>query len=372
MRIEYEKRLKSLNTFGVDALAKYFAEIRSPEEFLEMTRDKRFFDEKKLILGGGSNILFTGDFDGLVVRNSIPGITVTGRTDAEVIVKAGAGEVWHDLVLWCLKRNYAGLENLSLIPGLTGAVPIQNIGAYGAEVKDVFHELEAIEIGSGKCVKFCAKDCAFGYRDSVFKHKLQGQFLIISVSFRLTDLSAPHATYQYRVEYGDLRKKLDEMKIGALSPIAVSDAVCQIRRAKLPDPKELGNAGSFFKNPSVPEVQFRDLAVKYPGMPHFSQTNGTVKILAGWLIEQCGWKGKRAGRAGCHKAQALVLVNYGGPNTDQSKRSGDWGRPNCPSAKQMKRLGGAEGQEILDLAFAIRESVRKQFEIELSLEVNVI
>jgi UDP-N-acetylmuramate dehydrogenase len=152
----------------------------------------------------------------------------------------------------------------------------------------------------------------------------------------------------------------------------VSDAVCQIRRAKLPDPKELGNAGSFFKNPSVPEVQFRDLAVKYPGMPHFSQTNGTVKIPAGWLIEQCGWKGKRAGRAGCHKAQALVLVNYGGPNTDQSKRSGDWGRPNCPSAKQMKRLGGAEGQEILDLAFAIRESVRKQFEIELSLEVNVI
>jgi UDP-N-acetylmuramate dehydrogenase len=344
MQIEHGKSLKSLNTFGVDALAKYFSEIRSPEEFLEMTCDKRFFNEKKLILGGGSNILLMGDFDGLVVRNSIPGITVTGRTGTEVTVKAGAGVVWHDLVLWSLDRNYAGLENLSLIPGLTGAAPIQNIGAYGAEVKDVFHELEAIEISSGKCVKFGTKDCAFGYRDSIFKQKLKDQFLILSVSFKLTDLSAPRAAYQYRTEYGDLRKKLDEMKTRDLSLNIVSDAICQIRRAKLPDPRELGNAGSFFKNPSLSKLQSKVLAEKYPGMPHFPQTDGTVKIPAGWLIEQCGWKGKRAGRAGCHKAQALVLVNY----------------------------GDAKGQEILDLAFAIRESVREQFEIELSLEVNVI
>jgi len=211
-------------------------------------------------------------------------------------------------------------------------------------LKDVFHELEAIGIGSGKCVKFSAKDCAFGYRDSVFKHKFKEQFLILSISLTLTDLSASGAAYQYRTEYGGLLKKLEEMKVAKLSPKAVSEAVCQIRRAKIPDPAELGNAGSFFKNPSVSQIQFKALTSKYPAMPHFPQTDGTVKVPAGWLIEQCGWKGKWIGRVGCHKDQALVLVN----------------------------LGGATGQEILDLALSIQESVRKQFEIELSFEVNVI
>jgi len=344
MRIEERKSLKALNTFGVDGAAKYFAEIRSAEHLRELLVDARFSGERKFVLGGGSNILLTGDFDGLVIKNAIPGIEGVSRDAAEVIVKAEAGEVWQDLVTWCIEKNYGGLENLSLIPGLVGASPVQNIGAYGVEVKDVFHELEAIEICSGKSVKFGAGDCAFGYRDSVFKHQLQGQFVITSVSFKLTDLSGPQAAYQYRTDYGDLRKKLAEMKVRDLSLRAVSDAICRIRRAKLPDPKELGNAGSFFKNPSVPKVQYEILAARYPAMPHFSQDDGSVKIPAGWLIEQCGWKGKRAGCVGVHKDQALVLVHY----------------------------GGASGREILDLAHSIQVSVKKQFEIELLLEVNVL
>ena len=344
MHIEQQKSLKAFNTFGIESHAKYFAEIHSAEDLREFVRGAQFSGEKKLVLGGGSNILLTGEFDGLVLKNAIPGIELVNRTGTEVIVRAGAGEGWHDLVLWCVERNYGGLENLSLIPGLTGAAPIQNIGAYGAEVKDVFHELEAIDLRTGEGLKFGPRDCAFGYRDSVFKNKLRGQCFINSVSFKLTNLDAPQAVYQYRTGYGDLRKKLDEMKMRDLSLKAVSEAICQIRRAKLPDPKELGNAGSFFKNPSISQTQFKTLAAKFPGMPHFPQDDGTVKIPAGWLIEQCGWKGKRVGRAGSHKDQALVLVNF----------------------------GGATGQEILDLAQGIQEFVKKQFEIELSLEVNVI
>ncbi|MFA7255608.1 MAG: UDP-N-acetylmuramate dehydrogenase [Candidatus Omnitrophota bacterium] len=344
MKIEQNYSLKSLNTLGLEAAAKYFAEIHSIEEFQELAGDKRFPREKKLILGGGSNILLTKDFYGWVVKNAIPGVSVANETATEVIVKAGAGERWHDLVMGCIEKNYGGLENLSLIPGLTGAAPLQNIGAYGAELKDTFHELEALEIRSLTPVKFRARDCAFGYRDSVFKHKLQGQFLITSVSFKLTKLSAPAAHYHFRTEYGELRRTLEEMKIHDLSLKAVSDAVCQIRRAKLPDPKEIGNAGSFFKNPSIPHTQFKLLAAEHPKMPHYPQPDGTVKIPAGWLIEQCGWKGKKVGRTGSHKMQALVLVNY----------------------------GGATGQEILDLSNAITRSVKETFGIELSPEVNIV
>lgn len=344
MKIEQKKSLRFLNTFGIEAAAKYFAEVRSVEEFKELAGDRRFFGEKKLVLSGGSNILLTGDFDGWVVKNAIPGVAVASETDSEVIVKAGAGENWHDLVVWCIEKNYGGLENLLLIPGLAGAAPIQNIGAYGAELKDVFHELEAIEIRSLVRVKFRAGDCVFGYRDSVFKHKFQGQFLVTSVSFRLTKLSAPGASYHFRTEYGELRRTLDEMKVQDLSLQAVGDAVCKIRRAKLPDPKELGNAGSFFKNPSVSRAQFKTLVSEYPKMPHYPQPDGTIRIPAGWLIEQCEWKGKTVGCAGSHKTQALVLVNY----------------------------GGATGQNILDLAVSIQGAVKKRFEIELSLEVDVI
>ena len=344
LNIEQNRSLKALNTFGIDATSKYFVEIRSMEVFKELVRDKKFVAGKKLILGGGSNILLTGDFDGWVVKNAIPGISATSETGAEVIVRAGAGEVWQDLVAWSIERNYAGLENLSLIPGLTGAAPIQNIGAYGVEQKEIFHELEAVEIRSGETVKFGAQDCAFGYRDSVFKNKLKDRFFITAVSYRLVKLSAPGASYQYKTEYGAVQATLDAMKPEGLSLKAVNDAICQIRRAKLPDPQEIGNAGSFFKNPSVPEEQFQKLALEYPKMPHYPQPDGTVKIPAGWMVEQCGWKGKVAGRAGVHKDQALVLVNQ----------------------------GGATGKEILELSRSIQRSVAEKFGIELSPEVNII
>jgi len=344
MKIEQEKSLKLLNTFGIEAAAKYFVAIPSAEAFEELRAEKRFAGAKKLILGGGSNILLTGDFDGWVVKNAIPGITVVSETDRDVIVKAGAGEVWQDLVVWCIEKNYAGLENLSLVPGLTGAAPIQNIGAYGVEAKDTFQELEAIEISSGARVKFGARDCAFGYRDSVFKRQFKDQFFITSVSFRLIKLHSPQAAYRYKTEYGDVRATLETMGLHELSLKAVSDAICRIRRAKLPDPKELGNAGSFFKNPSLPQDQFKPLEAKYPKMPHYPQPDGTVKVPAGWLIEACGWKGKTVGRTGCHKEQALVLVNY----------------------------GGATGQEILGFSHALQRSVKEKFGIELSPEVSII
>ena len=344
MKIEQNKSLKALNTFGIEAAAQYFTEIRSAEEFDELRAEKRFGGARKFILGGGSNILLTGDLDGWVVKNAIPGVTVVSETDSEVIVKAGAGEVWQDFVEGCIEKNYAGLENLSLIPGLTGAAPIQNIGAYGVEAQDTFQELEAIEINSGARVKFGRTDCAFGYRDSIFKRSLKDQFLISSVSFRLTKLSSPQAAYQYRTEYGDVRATLEAMNVRDLSLKAVGDAICRIRRAKLPDPKEIGNAGSFFKNPGILKDQWKALARKYPKMPYYPQADDTVKVPAGWLIEQCGWKGKTVGRTGCHKDQALVIVNY----------------------------GGATGQEILALSRAIQKSVKDQFGIDLAREVNLL
>jgi len=344
MNVERNKSLKTLNTFGIEAAAKYFVRIRTVEEFKELACDKKFLGEKKLILGGGSNILLTGDIDGWVVKNEISGISVESETEDEVIVRSGAGEVWQDLVEWSIERNYAGLENLSLIPGLTGAAPVQNIGAYGVEQKDAFYELEAVEIGSGETVKFGARDCAFGYRDSIFKNKLKDRFFITAVSYRLVKLPASGASYQYKTEYGAVRAMLDAMKPCELSLKAVSDAICQIRRAKLPDPKEIGNAGSFFKNPSIPQEQFQKLAQEYPRMPHYPQTDGTVKIPAGWMVEQCGWKGKVMGHAGVHKDQALVLVNH----------------------------GGATGKDILALSDSIWRSVAEEFGIELSPEVNII
>ncbi len=342
MKIEKNKSLKKLNTFGIEASAGTFAEIFSVEDFQDLLREEAFSGMKKRILGGGSNILLTGDRDGIVIKNSIPGIAVTGETASAVVVRAGAGMIWHDLVMWCVERNYAGLENLALIPGLVGAAPVQNIGAYGAEVKDTFEGLEALLIATGEKVRFSKPDCAFGYRDSVFKHKLKGQCLITSVSFRLVKLS-PGVTYRYKTEYGNVQAALEAMKVSELSLRAVSDAICQIRRTKLPDPAVLGNAGSFFKNPSIPAKEYQLLAKQYPAIPHFPQADGTVKVPAGWLIESCGWKGKREGAVGCHKDQALVLVNY----------------------------GGAQGSDILAFAAAIQKSVKDRFGIDLSPEVNL-
>lgn len=344
MNLQSNISLRPFNTFGIDVLARYFIEIHSVEDFLGVLTDKKLSGEKKLVLGGGSNILFTKNFDGLVIHNSIPGISVVSETETEVIVKANAGEVWHQFVLWCIARNYAGIENLSLIPGFVGAAPMQNIGAYGVEIKDVFHELEAVEISSGKKVIFRLNDCNFGYRESVFKNKYKDKFLITSLSLKLTKLSSPHALYRYKTDYGDIKATLSDMNAFDLSIKAVSDAVIKIRSSKLPDPKELGNAGSFFKNPSIPQKQYEELVGKNPVMPSYAQKDGTVKIPAGWLIEQCGWKGKVVGHTGSHKRQALVLVNY----------------------------GNATGDEIWQLALDIQKSVRDKFGIEIQPEVNVV
>lgn len=344
LKIEQNRSLKALNTFGLEAAAKYFVEIHSVEELRELLSDPRFSGVKKLVLGGGSNILLTGDYDGWVIKNALPGVEIVSESETEVILKAGAGKDWHELVLGCVEMNYGGLENLSMIPGLVGAAPVQNIGAYGAELKDVFHGLEAVELASGNLVKFSAKDCAFGYRDSIFKHKLAGQFFITSVSFRLTKLSAPGVHYVFLTEYGEVQATLDAMKVQNLSLQAMSDAICQIRSAKLPDPKELGNAGSFFKNPVMPQAECDKLIARYPKMPHYPQEDGTMKVPAGWLVEQCGWKGQVFGKMGCHKTQALVIVNY----------------------------GGATGWEILELAKAVVASVKEKFGIELVYEVNIV
>ncbi|MFN8298003.1 MAG: UDP-N-acetylmuramate dehydrogenase [Chitinophagales bacterium] len=344
MLIEQNKSLTPYNTFGIEASAKLFAEIHSEQQLRELLSNASYKNEAKLILGGGSNLLFTGDFNGLVIKNSMPGIEVVKTENRHVWIRARAGVVWHDFVLWTIANNYAGLENLSLIPGQVGAAPMQNIGAYGVEVKDVFDELEAIHISTGEKVKFALADCDFGYRESVFKNKYKGEFIISSVTFRLMDLNDPKALYRFKTDYGDIKDTLSDMQIRELNLKAVSDAVIKIRSSKLPDPKVLGNAGSFFKNPVISAEQFAELVKVYPVMPSYLQKDNTVKVPAGWLIEQCGWKGKRVGNTGSHARQALVLVNY----------------------------GGAKGSEVLALAKDIQQSVMEKFGIEISPEVNVV
>ena len=367
MRVERDRSLRNLNTFGVDASAKYFAEARSPEEFRELLSQPAYAGERKLILGGGSNLLFTRDFDGLVIKNSIPGIEVVREDGDDVWVRAGAGEVWHEFVLFCVDRGYAGVENLSLIPGQVGAAPIQNIGAYGIEMESVCERVEAVQIRDAEPVVFSHRECEFGYRESVFKGRCKDRFLVTAVTFHL------RRTPRFEIGYGDLRRTLEQMQVGPLSIKAVSDAVIRIRSSKLPDPKVLGNAGSFFKNPIIPRAQFERLAAQYPAMPHFpARSSGPppstdpppnsdpppgaapsgagrpgpgpeVKLPAAWLIEQCGWKGRVVGATGVHAAHALVLVNH----------------------------GGATGAEIHRLAQEIRHSVQERFGIDLVPEVNL-
>jgi UDP-N-acetylmuramate dehydrogenase len=338
MQLERGKSLRTYNTFGIDATAKLFAAVQSADDFRALRAEPACRDERLLILGGGSNLLFTRDFDGLVVKNSIPGIELL-REDAEhVWLRAGAGEVWHELVLHCVGRNWSGLENLSLIPGQVGAAPMQNIGAYGVEMESTCESVEAVDIATGEAATFSKRDCEFGYRDSVFKHRYKDRFLITAVTFRLA--KTPH----FEVGYGDVRRTLDEMSVGELSIRAVSDAVIRIRSSKLPDPKVIGNAGSFFKNPVVPREQFERIAAMHHGLPHYPLRDGSVKVPAGWLIERCGWKGRVVGQAGVHDRQALVLVNR----------------------------GGASGDEILRLARDIQDSVRDRFGIDLVPEVNLV
>lgn len=333
MIIKENVSLKAYNTFGIDTHAKHFATFSSASELDELLG----FDKNKLILGGGSNILFTSDYNGLVLKNEIKGIDVVHEDDNHVYIKAGAGENWHRFVLFCIERELAGVENLSLIPGNVGASPMQNIGAYGVEIKDVFHDLEAHHLHDRKTVTFSNADCEFGYRESVFKNRYKGQFVILNVTFRLNKV--PH----YNTSYGAIEEELQKMG-GEVNIHSISQAVINIRSSKLPDPKQIGNAGSFFKNPTVPAHLFIKLKEQYPSIPGYPQESGDIKIAAGWLIEQCGWKGYRKGDAGCHSRQALVLVNY----------------------------GNARGKEIYDLSEEILQSVKQKFGISLEREVNIV
>ena len=325
--------LKEFNSFGIDANAKFFASFSSEDELGELL----LFQQKHLILGGGSNILFTQDFDGLVLKNEIDDIEIISEDDLHVYVRAGAGVNWHRFVLFCIDRELGGVENLSLIPGNVGASPMQNIGAYGVEIKDVFHQLEAWHIRDKKAVNFSNLDCVFGYRESVFKNKYKGQFVILNVTFRLNKIPV------FNTSYGAIEQELE--RVGEKPSIrSISNAVISIRRSKLPDPKEIGNAGSFFKNPVVSDQKYDSLKKEYSSIPGYPQENGGVKLAAGWLIEQCGWKGYRKGDAGCHAKQALVLVNY----------------------------GHAKGEEIYELSTRILESVQQMFNVQLEREVNII
>ncbi|GAB3687622.1 UDP-N-acetylmuramate dehydrogenase [Spirosoma flavus] len=340
LNIESHVSLKPHTTFGIDATARYWVDIHSEEDLQTLLQLDEYQNKPKLILGGGSNVLLCQDFDGLVVKMNIQGINVDHEDDDHIYLTAGAGIIWHELVQYCVARNYAGLENLSLIPGTVGAAPMQNIGAYGVELEQVFESLTAIHRQTGEKRTFNHADCAFGYRESVFKRALKDQYIITSVTFQLDK----HATFHTR--YGAIQETLTQMGItdDTLSIKAISEAVIRIRRSKLPDPAQIGNAGSFFKNPEIPKSQFDTLKEQFPELPGYPMGDTIVKVPAGWLIEQAGWKGYRAGDAGVHAKQALVLVNY----------------------------GHANGNEIMALARRVQESVADKFGIAISPEVNVI
>ncbi|MCC9137691.1 UDP-N-acetylmuramate dehydrogenase [Pontibacter silvestris] len=338
MKLQSDISLKLYNTFGIDVKASFFARFNNVQELQELLQQPEVKQEQILVLGGGSNLLFTKDFDGVALQNGIKGIEVLRQNEEYVYVKAGGGEIWHEFVLRMLEQNLGGVENLSLIPGTVGAAPLQNIGAYGVELKDVFYELEAVEISSAQTRIFSKEECQFGYRESVFKNELKGQYIVTSVTFKL------HRKHNLNISYGAIKSILDEMQVKQPSIQDVSAAVCQIRSSKLPDPKQIGNAGSFFKNPEIPIALFKALKEQYPEIPAYPVSDISVKVPAGWLIEQCGWKGKVIENYGVHKNQALVLVNY----------------------------GGASGADIQKLACTIIDSVEETFGIRLHPEVNII
>ncbi|MDQ3261520.1 MAG: UDP-N-acetylmuramate dehydrogenase [Pseudomonadota bacterium] len=329
--------LTPFNSFGVAACARSYSEVRDIEQ-LRATLQSRDPAEPLLILGGGSNLLLTQDFPGLALHIKFFGARVVGKDTHATYVEAAAGENWHSFVRWTLDRQFAGLENLSLIPGTVGATPIQNIGAYGVEMMDVFQSLQAVDVADGTVRTFDRAACNFAYRDSVFKRKLKDRYVITSVTFRLPRAAKVH------LEYGEVRAELERMGCTAAAARDVSDAVCSIRRRKLPDPAVIGNAGSFFKNPIVDGDVLAHIQARHDKVPHYPAPDGKVKLAAGWLVEQCGWKGKSLGRAGVHEQHALVLVNR----------------------------GGATGAEILALARAIQSSVREKFSIELEPEPVIV
>ncbi|MBC7398843.1 MAG: UDP-N-acetylmuramate dehydrogenase, partial [Mucilaginibacter sp.] len=329
--------LKNFNTFGVEANASFFAEINNADQLVELFMDPQWQQTPRLVIGGGSNLLLINDFEGLVIRMNIRGIEHRINHN-EVFVEAGAGEVWNDLVNFCVQRGFAGLENLSLIPGSVGASPIQNIGAYGVELKDVFHSCRAFEITTGQFKTFTKADCGFGYRESVFKSELKGRYIIVSVKFDLSIIA------NVNLRYGAIEQELTNRGITTPTIKDVSTVVSHIRVAKLPDPSTIGNAGSFFKNPIITTGEFAPIQNKFPEVVNYPAGDGFIKLAAGWLIEQCGWKGKVVGNTGTWKNQALVLVNH----------------------------GGATGQEVYNFSSQIIDSVYSKFGVSLQREVNII
>ncbi|MCC6599744.1 MAG: UDP-N-acetylmuramate dehydrogenase [Crocinitomicaceae bacterium] len=336
--IEENILLRTFNTFGINANAKWFTRFNSEETLMELLHHPSVLYERKLILGGGSNILLTGNFDGIVLKNELKGVWLIGEENDYYYVKAAAGENWHSFVMTCIGNNWSGIENLSLIPGSVGASPMQNIGAYGVEIKDVFESLEAYHIHEKRKKIFSFTECMFGYRESIFKRKEKGNWVITSVTFRLRKNPVLHTGY------GAIEDELKMMGVKDPDIRSISQAVINIRSSKLPDPLKIGNAGSFFKNPIILKSHYEQLKSSYPEIPSYAVSDSEYKLPAGWLIEKAGWKGKRQGRCGVHDRQALVLVNY----------------------------GNATGTEIFDLSSAIISDILEKFGIELEREVNII
>jgi UDP-N-acetylmuramate dehydrogenase len=331
--------LQPYNTFGVEAKAKYFTEVNTIDELKEALIFAKTQTLQLLFLGGGSNILLTKDFDGLAIRLNLRGISEENINENEVWVTAKAGENWHEFVIYCLQKNYGGLENLSLIPGNVGTSPMQNIGAYGTEIKDIFISCEVLDLENLELRTFNLEQCRFGYRDSIFKQEGKGRYVILEVTFKLTQKK-----HSIKTEYGAIQSELENLGIDNPTIQDISKAVINIRQSKLPDPKEIGNAGSFFKNPTIPLAQFEALKQKFENIQGYP--NGDwVKVPAGWLIEQCGWKGKQIGNVASHKLQSLVIINA---------------------------TGNATGKEIFDFSTEIINSVKEKFGIELEREVNII
>ncbi len=338
MVIKENFSLKPFHTFATPAFARYFAEVQSLDKLRELLSDPLLKKHNHLLLGAGSNVLFKNDFPGVVIKLSIMGREVLKSGSGIIRLRVNAGEDWDQLVAYCVENNWGGMENLSLIPGNVGTSPMQNIGAYGVELKDFFDELEALELSTGKIRTFNKKECRFGYRDSFFKKEGKGKYIILSVTFNLTENH-----HRINTSYGALEAELKSMGVTNPEIGHIRKAVCNIRRSKLPDPALLGNAGSFFKNPVVTEKKFRELKGSFPGMVAYPDTKG-MKLAAGWLIENTGWKGYRKGDAGVHQKQALVLVNH----------------------------GNANGKEITRLAEKIKKSVQEKFGVELETEVNIV
>jgi UDP-N-acetylmuramate dehydrogenase len=338
MLIQNNFNLKALNTFGIESYAKYYCELNEEIEFKTLLTNSVFVNSEKLILGGGSNILFTKNFNGFVLHNKIKGINITEDSANHQIVKVGAGENWHEFVLWTIEHRLGGLENLSLIPGCVGASPMQNIGAYGVEIKDTFHQLEALDLNTGDKKVFSNNDCNFGYRESIFKNKVKNKYLITNVFFKLKK------TPILNTSYGAINEELTKLNILRPTIKDVSDAVIKIRQSKLPNPKELGNAGSFFKNPEIDVEKYENLKKVFPKLVSYALPENKYKLAAGWLIEECGLKGFEINNAAVHVKQALVLVNKG----------------NC------------SGKDVLELSNYVIQKVFNKFGVNLEREVNII